>query len=397
MAKLSEKKVKVSDLIGLIPNHLYDSLSKFYQSDKWVKKLKSEVLFKLVLYSLLSTERISLRVMKRQAESSLFAVLARVSIDELAHTTIRARLQTIPSEYFRDIYTHVYEQLSASYSQRQLGKYHLKRYDSTMIAVFAHLIEGMKVGNSSKNKRQVKYTTELIDDGLIRVRYFADQAHLSEEKALSETIQSQTHKENEIVVFDRGIQSRKTFQGFDQQQIPFITRLSAKVRYKLISKAENLPQDSDSIHFVQDSIVYLYQDGHKVLEYPFRLIEIQRDENQEPIFFLTNILDLDADLIASIYKMRWAIEVLFKFLKQEMNLKHLISSDRNAIETMLYITLIAAMLVLIYKAQNSIKSYKDAKIRFFNELQAAILLDTLNTKGGDKWLKERVQYHVDYG
>jgi len=397
VSKSSNKKIKVSELISLIPNHLYSFLASVYQSDKWVKKLKSEVLFKLILYTLLSSERISLRVLQRQAESSMFAVLARSSIDELAHTTIRARLITIDSGYFRDLYSHVYEQLSAHYSQRQLGKYHLKRYDSTLVAVFAHLIDGMKVGNSSKNKRQIKYSTELRDDMLIKVAYFSDQVYLSEETALTQTIEDQQHKENEIVVFDRGIKSRETFQRMDQDQLPFVTRLRTNAKYQCIKKAEKLPSDTDTLHFVQDSSVYLYQSGDKVFKHPFRLIELQVAGTEEPIIFLTNIFDLEADLIAQIYKMRWDIEVLFKFLKQEMNLKHLISSDKNAIESMLFVTLIAAMLVLIYKAKNAIKYYKDAKIRFFNELQATILLDILNTKGGQKWLKERVKHHIEYG
>lgn len=381
----------------MIPSHLYSFLADIYQSDKWVKKLKSEVLFKLIVYTLLSTERISLRVMQRQAESSMFAVLARMSIDELAHTTIRARLISINSGYFRDLYSHVYDQLSIHYSQRQLGKYHLKRYDSTLVAVFVHLIDGMKVGNSSKNKRQIKYSTEMRDDMLIKVAYFSDQVYLSEETALSQTIEDQQHKENEIVVFDRGIKNRETFKRMDQNQVSFVTRLRTNAKYQIIEQAKKLPPDTDILHFVQDSSVYLYQSGDKLFKHPFRLIEIQVQGAEEPIIFLTNIFDLGAEQIAQIYKMRWDIEVLFKFLKQEMNLKHLISSDRNAIESMLYVTLIAAMLVLIYKAKNAIKFYKDAKIRFFNELQATLLLDILNTKGGDKWLKERVQHHVDYG
>ena len=239
MSKPFKKKVKVSELISLIPNHLYVFLADVYQSNKWVKKLRSEVLFKLIIYTLLSTERLSLRVLQAQASSSMFAVLARLSIDELAHTTIRARLLEIDSGYFRDLHAHVYEQLSTHYSQRQLAKYHLKRYDSTLVATFAHLIDGMRVGPHKNSKRQVKYSTELTDDCLIRVAYLSDQVYLSEETALSQLIEDQTHRENEIVVFDRGLKNRKTLQRFDQNQLGFVTRLKAKVRYQKHSEAEN--------------------------------------------------------------------------------------------------------------------------------------------------------------
>ncbi|MFN0036493.1 MAG: hypothetical protein ACKVUS_15620 [Saprospiraceae bacterium] len=77
---------------------------------------------------------------------------------------------------------------------RQVNANNIKRYDSTMIAVFSHLLEGMKVGNTSKKKNQVKLTTELLGDFEVRMRFFKDQDHLGEEAALKEMIQSQMHE-----------------------------------------------------------------------------------------------------------------------------------------------------------------------------------------------------------
>lgn len=396
MGKRLKKKLKVSELISLIPNHLYKDLSEVYSSDKWVKKLKTEVVFKLVLYSLISSERLSLRVMERHADSAMFELMAKVCLNHVVHTAIRARLLAIPSTLFADLHEHVYDQLSQYYSPRQLGKYHLKRYDSTMVATFAHLIEGMRVGNSSKGKRQIKYSTELKNDGLIRVEFFSDQAYLSEEVALAQLIEQSSHQADEIIVFDRGIRKRDTLVELSGK-VPFVTRLNANARYELVQQGKVLPQDTDKLHFVQDSIVLLFKDGNHKVEHPFRLIEAHSKEGKETLFFLTNITDLKADQIAQLYKHRWEIEVLFKFLKQEMNLNHLISSEVNAIESVLYITLIAAMLILIYMAKNNFKSYKQTKIRFFNELQATLLIDFINTQGGVDFIKERFQYYIDYG
>ena len=49
--------------------------------------------------------------------------------------------------------------------------------------------------------------------------------------------------------------------------------------------------------------------------------------------------------IALIYKKRW--EVLFRFLKQEMNLTHYVCNEPAAIKAMVYCTLIVGMLILI--------------------------------------------------
>ena len=63
---------------------------------------------------------------------------------------------------------------------------------------------------------------------------------------------------------------------------------------------------------------------------------------------------------------------------QEMNLTHFVCNQINAIKVMLYCTLITAMLILIYKKQNGLQSYKKAKIRFFKELLYTILLEALD-------------------
>ncbi|RXM54388.1 hypothetical protein BOQ60_25805, partial [Chryseobacterium sp. CH1] len=58
----------------------------------------------------------------------------------------------------------------------------------------------------------------------------------------------------------------------------------------------------------------------------------------------------------------------FRFMKQELNLSHLVSLNKNGIEVMLYMTMIASMLLLIYKKVNNL-GYKTAKRRIAMELQ----------------------------
>ena len=62
---------------------------------------------------------------------------------------------------------------------------------------------------------------------------------------------------------------------------------------------------------------------------------------------------------------------------------------------MLYCTLITAMLVLVYKKMNNIASYKKAKIQFFKELQANVILEVLELPDGidklKKYLSEQVR------
>ena len=84
--------------------------------------------------------------------------------------------------------------------------------------------------------------------------------------------------------------------------------------------------------------------------------------------FLTNNFECSPKEIAQAYRRRWDIEVFFRFLKQELNLSHLVSLNKNSIQGMLYMTLIVAMVVLMYKKANNI-GYKTAKRRFSMEVR----------------------------
>lgn len=153
------------------------------------------------------------------------------------------------------------------------------------------------------------------------------------------------------------------------------------------------PQEGAEL--LQDSAVYLYADGNTLVEQKLRLVQYRIEGRK--FSFVTNIWDLPASVIARVYRARWDIEVLFRFMKQlgdgtsRMNLTHFVCNDRNAIEVMLYFTLIAAMLVLIYKKRNGIRSYKMAKIQFFKELVYCVVLEILESPEGIEHFKHNLK------
>jgi hypothetical protein len=71
------------------------------------------------------------------------------------------------------------------------------------------------------------------------------------------------------------------------------------------------------------------------------------------------------------YRRRRDIEVFFRFPKQELSFSHFISLNRNGIEVM-YMTLITAMPVMIYRKENGI-GFGAAKRRMLIELQELTL------------------------
>jgi hypothetical protein len=70
--------------------------------------------------------------------------------------------------------------------------------------------------------------------------------------------------------------------------------------------------------------------------------------NKGLIVLATNLLDVPAEIIALIYHYRWTIELFFRFFKQTLGVRHLISQRREGIEIQVYCAVIACMLINLW-------------------------------------------------
>ena len=101
------------------------------------------------------------------------------------------------------------------------------------------------------------------------------------------------------------------------------------------------------------------------------------------ILYQTILDDLTAIEITDIYRLRWEIERFFRFIKQNLNFSHLISRDYNAIKTMAYVMLIAAMFIALYAKLNERNGFKINKLKFLYELEAELVKELIILCNGD--------------
>ncbi|TAJ03998.1 IS4/IS5 family transposase [Marinilabiliaceae bacterium JC017] len=138
-----------------------------------------------------------------------------------------------------------------------------------------------------------------------------------------------------------------------------------------------------NIKIEADKIVLLGKpNSRKFLPQKFRLLTTYNTKSKKHSYVLTNIFDLSAEEIVKTYKRRWDIEVFFRFLKQELNFNQFGSTSTNGIKVMMYSTLIASMLVMIYKKLNQV-GFKTAIRRIAFELNDLIITMVVKQCGGD--------------
>jgi IS4 transposase len=70
---------------------------------------------------------------------------------------------------------------------------------------------------------------------------------------------------------------------------------------------------------------------------------------------LTNLIDVPAHVIATIYSYRWTIEVFFRFFKHILGCRHLLSTDPRGIEIQAYCAIIACLLITLWAGRKPTK------------------------------------------
>ena len=85
---------------------------------------------------------------------------------------------------------------------------------------------------------------------------------------------------------------------------------------------------------------------------PLRRIVFVDPESAKELVFLTNRFDLAATTIGSLYKHRWQIELFFKWLKQNLAIKHFFGNLANAEKTQIWCAICTYLVVLITIKQN---------------------------------------------
>ena len=101
-----------------------------------------------------------------------------------------------------------------------------------------------------------------------------------------------------------------------------------------------------------DQIVWL-RNLNSATHYPDRLrrVSYKDPETGKVLVFLTNNFDLPAVVIAQLYKCRWQVELFFKWIKQNLRIKHFFGTSDNAVKTQIWIAVCVYVLVAIMRKE----------------------------------------------
>lgn len=89
--------------------------------------------------------------------------------------------------------------------------------------------------------------------------------------------------------------------------------------------------------------------SRKGFEAPLRRIKFNDPETDKRFVFLTNNFALPALTITQLYRLRWRVELFFKWIKLHLRIKAFFGTTENAVKTQIWIAVSVYVLVAIVK------------------------------------------------
>lgn len=370
-------------MLKFLPDRELCKIGKNAGVDRANHKILGRQLLKVSIYALSANRRISLRTLAQCYNASIQTLLEKDNKQKITHAALSDRLSKIKLDFFESIFNYLSNSYFENVGENEKLR-NIMRFDSTLVSFAAKLFAaGMKHG--SDHLRYIKITICQKGSIPVGVKFFTEQSAASEDIALKKAILETKIDKSDIVLFDRGILSGKTYGEFNKSGIIFIARTLVNRKIEVVEDFDIPTEEKGSnSKILADQKVRLW-DSHKecFAGSPLRIVQAKALESEGALWFITNNFTLSAQEVASLYRHRWDIEVFFRFIKQELSLSSPIAHNKNGIKAFVYLILIFSVLFLLYKKINNLKGYKIPLTRFFNELEIDICRDVLVAYGGN--------------
>jgi hypothetical protein len=240
--------------------------------------------------------------------------------------------------------------------------------DSTLLSILPHLTEASLKPTNTSGLVKWRLHTHFEVDRFVprRIDVTPDGGGDHDERAVLE----RTVESDRLYVMDRGYAKFALFNRIVAAQSSYVCRIRDNSVYDVLEERPLSPA-ALAERVTGDMIIALGADSAVGKpEHRVRLITIQAKPHQKrtispgpgcdgTLRIATNLLDVPAEIIALLYHYRWTIEIFFRFFKQILGCRHLLSGSRNGIEIQTYCAIIACMLISLWTGKKpTLRTYE---------------------------------------
>jgi putative transposase len=175
-------------------------------------------------------------------------------------------------------------------------------------------------------------------------------------------------------VYDKGYCHYGWWRAIAAAGSSFVTRPKINMGLELVSQIPLAAAEGNGFTVIEDAEVRFASKGDSKLPIRLRRLKVRRHETGDTITLLTNDMQRSAVAIAQLYKGRWQIELLFRWIKQHLKIRKFLGNNDNAIRLQLFAAMIAYALLRI-----AARTYRiPMPILRFTDLVAQCLFDRRN-------------------
>jgi len=394
----------ICQLLSYVPQKVFQQAVETTKANHYYKKMKAKEHFVFLLYGVL-TRKGGLREICKNIP--LFGhKLMYWGISLLPNKSTLSDANNKRSSYFfAKLYAGLYQYYKPSLAPSfalpiggEVNPNKVEIFDSTTITLFKEILKGAgRNAIDGHKKGGIKAFCKVnLAEGVPDFVCF--KAASTNENTFLKVLNLE---QGSIAVFDKGFNRYRYFDVWTQQNRFFVTRLKDNASYTVIKENDTL-QNPD---IQKDQIVELSYIHDKVKRtVQLRLITYLDPENQQTVTFLTNLMTYKAATIQLLYKNRWTIEVLFKQMKQNFEVKYFFSDSENGIKSQIWVALILNLLfTVLHKAIKEAEDFKTMVSVVAKNLAAYIDMKLFFTKTSEyvkSWYDaelRKVQPRIEFG
>ena len=219
----------------------------------------------------------------------------------------------------------------------------IKLIDSSVISLCLSMFDWAKFRTA---KGGIKLHTVWDDSLMIPEIVNISEARVHDRYGLEQLI----FQKNTIIVEDRGYFDFDLMLNRIKAENVFVTRIKSNTKYETIEDLD-LPDGIDQ-NILKDEIIQLTSPKAiktGISECKLRLVHVYKEDENKVIALITNQLDWSYNTIAELYKKRWDIELFFKAIKQNLQVKTFWGTSENAVKSQIYVALISYLLLELIK------------------------------------------------
>lgn len=329
-----------SQLFQFIPRHRFESSVENCGADRYCKHFSAWKQFLTCLYAQItgkdSLREISDGLLVNQAR------LYHLGMEPVAKSTLADAMNRRDPEIFRDLFNELLERCTALAPGHGF-RFHNPLYaiDSTTISLCLSTYDWARY---RKNKGAAKLHTQLDLSGNLPCFVVMSNGRMADIRAARKWFRIDP---DSIYTYDKGYCDYEWFKEIDGRGAFFVTRLKQNARLRLVGQ-HLVP--NEKLGVVADDMVELeLQNARETYPGKLRRVMFHDEKTGGDYVFLTNNFRLSAATIAAIYKKRWQIELFFKWIKQNLQVKTFLGTSENAVMTQIWIALIHFLLVAYIK------------------------------------------------